>query len=192
MGDQYARLTDIFSPEEQVSLLGEGAWVEQVGTNQSALRHAMFTDQSYYLPGDVLWKVDSASMAHALEVRSPFLDHHVVEFANGLPDDQLIKGGRGKQILRETFGADLPPEILTRSKKGFGVPIGEWFRTSLRQPLHDLLGAKESFANSLLNKSAVKLLLDEHQAMSRDHTHRLFSLLMLELWNSEFKPTIEA
>jgi asparagine synthase (glutamine-hydrolysing) len=151
----------------------------------------MLRDQQDYLPGDVLYKVDSASMAVALEVRSPFMDHDVVALANGLPDAALLQGGRGKHILRQTFGAELPPAVRSRGKKGFAVPIGEWFRTTMRSEVHDLLLSKDSFATQQLHPPAVERLVREHEAGSRDHTHRLFALVMLELWWREFAPSLE-
>ena len=109
-----------------------------LGEDASALCFAMRRDQQEYLPGDVLWKVDSASMSlggHGpLEVRSPFLDHRVVEIANTLPESDYVRGAMGKYSLRETFSDLLPPTVKSRGKKGFGVPIGEWFRSDFCAP----------------------------------------------------------
>jgi asparagine synthase (glutamine-hydrolysing) len=157
----------------------------------------MARDQQEYLPGDVLWKVDSASMcghapSPALEVRAPFLDHRVVEIANTLEDRDLVRGGVGKWILRETFRADLPPEILARGKKGFGAPVGEWFKTELRTALHDSLFATSAFTTTHLHKPTAERLVREHEAGARDHTHRLFALLMLEIWWKSAGASLEA
>jgi len=129
----------------------------------------MLTDQRFYLPGDVLWKVDCGAMACALEVRAPFLDHRVVEFANALPEAQLIQDSRGKRILREAFENELPLDVLGRPKKGFGVPIGTWFKGNLRDDLRDALLTKGSFVASHLEHAAVKRFVDEHNAGKRDH-----------------------
>jgi asparagine synthase (glutamine-hydrolysing) len=162
-----------------------------ISTTASPLRYAMLRDQQDYLPGDVLWKVDSAAMAVALEVRSPFLDHDVVEFANGLDEPWLLRGGRGKHILREEFAPELPPIVRGRSKKGFALPIGAWFRGTLRDDLRGLITGSDSFVGRVLNPAATSRLLCEHEAGARDHAHRLFALLMLELWGREFRPALE-
>ncbi len=131
---------------------------------------------------------------NALEVRAPFLDHTIVEFANALDDSLLIQGGGpggGKTILRQPFHNELPL-VHTRSKKGFSVPIGDWFNTTLKETLTDLLTAKTSFTQQHLHTPTIQKLLTEHHNNTRDHTHRLFSLLMLELFWSTFTPTLEA
>ena len=194
--DRYTRLLEIF-PVPLIEQLLNDAPASPTPTwpmaHRSPLRLAMLRDQTEYLPGDILWKVDSASMAGegvaALEVRAPFLDHHVVEFANNLDDSWLLRGGQSKHILRQEFAAELPLTVQSRGKKGFAVPVGEWFRTSLREPLHDLLLGSSSFVATHL--PTVVHLLAEHESQSRDHTHRLFSLLMLELWAREFHPAVE-
>jgi asparagine synthase (glutamine-hydrolysing) len=195
---KYARLVEIFSPELAEKILGRpimeyAPLPEEYGEGEKVrpLRYAMRRDQQEYLPGDVLWKVDSASMAVGLEVRSPFLDHHLVELANSLKEIDLQQRGIGKIALRNSFTEELPPEIQGRPKKGFGVPIGEWLKGDLRAALTDILFAIDSLTSTHLNKPAIERLVNEHLAGQRDHTHRLFALLMLELWRREFSPTIE-
>jgi asparagine synthase (glutamine-hydrolysing) len=145
------------------------------------VRAAMATDRSYYLPDDLLTKVDRASMLHALEVRSPFMDHELVHFAAGLTTDQLLKGGP-KRPLREAFANDLPDFVFKRKKMGFAVPIGEWFRGELRPMLRDHLFASDSFARQHFNMAVVERLALEHEQSQIDHAQRLYALLMLELW----------
>jgi asparagine synthase (glutamine-hydrolysing) len=125
-------------------------------------------------------------MLHALEVRSPFLDHELVHFASALPTNLLIGGG-SKRLLKDAFAGDLPAFVFRRRKMGFAVPIGRWFRTSLRSMLHDALLSRDSFAATHFNKSGVERLLDEH-ARRRDHSQRLYALLMLELWWKTAQP----
>jgi asparagine synthase (glutamine-hydrolysing) len=120
-------------------------------------------------------------MLHALEVRSPFMDHELVQFAAGLTTDQLIKGGP-KRMLREAFAKDLPDFVFKRKKMGFAVPIGEWIRGELRPMLHDHLFAADSFASAHFNRNVVERLVAEHQEERVDHSQRLYALLMLELW----------
>jgi asparagine synthase (glutamine-hydrolysing) len=145
------------------------------------VRAALAVDRVLYLPGDLLTKVDRASMLHGLEVRSPFMDHEVVQFAAGLTTDQLLKGGP-KRMLREAFAGDLPAWVFKRKKMGFAVPIGEWFRGELRPMLRDNLFASDSFGRQHFNMKVVERLVEEHETETVDHSQRLYALLMLELW----------
>jgi asparagine synthase (glutamine-hydrolysing) len=143
---------------------------------------ALALDRITYLPGDLLTKVDRCSMLHALEVRSPFMDHDLVSFAAGLTSRQLLRG-RPKRMLREAFADDLPGWVFKRKKMGFAVPIGEWFRGPLRDMLRDCLFATDSFAASHFRKPLLKKLVDDHETQAADHSQRLYALLMLELWH---------
>jgi asparagine synthase (glutamine-hydrolysing) len=154
-----------------------GAYLHQL----EVVPAVMLLDRMTYLPGDLLAKVDHCSMLHALEVRSPFMDHELVQFAAGLTTDQLLKGGP-KRMLREAFAQDLPAWVFKRKKMGFAVPIGEWFRGELRAMLRDNLFASDSFANQHFNTKVVQRLVDEHEQERVDHSQRLYALLMLELW----------
>ena len=142
---------------------------------------AAATDRATYLPDDLLTKVDRCSMLHGLEVRSPFMDHELVQFAAGLTSEQLLIGG-AKRMLREAFESDLPEFVFHRKKMGFAVPIGEWFRDSLKPMLRDHLFATDSFARQRFNVRVVERLVDEHERSQVDHSQRLYALLMLELW----------
>lgn len=137
-------------------------------------------DRLTYLPNDLLTKLDRASMLHALEVRSPFMDPDLVAFAATLTGPQLIRGG-SKRMLRQAFANQLPPEVFTRRKMGFALPIGQWFRTQLRPMLHDHLLAADSFAATHFNLAVVRRLIEEHETNQADHAQRLYALLMLEL-----------
>jgi asparagine synthase (glutamine-hydrolysing) len=112
-------------------------------------------DIATYLPGDLLYKADIASMAWSLELRAPFLDHEVLALGLGLPDALKIRGGRGKVALRRAFAADLPPELLGAGKRGFGVPVARWFRTDLRELAGDLLLGERAAARGLFRRGAV-------------------------------------
>ena len=136
-------------------------------------------DAETYLPDDLLVKADRASMAASLELRSPLLDADVLELGVSLPDSLRFDGRRGKEALRRAFGHLLPPELAARPKTGFGIPLGDWFRGPLRELSGDvLLGA----SRGQLRTRAVEGLLDEHVHGRRDHGHRLWCLLVLELW----------
>lgn len=142
---------------------------------------ALATDRVTYLPGDLLTKVDRASMLHALEVRSPFMDPDLVRFAAALSTDSLLRGGP-KRLLREAFAHELPGTVYTRKKMGFGVPIGDWFRGDLRDMLFGGLLANDAFAATHFRRPVIERMLEEHDQYYADHSQRLYALLMLELW----------
>jgi asparagine synthase (glutamine-hydrolysing) len=139
-------------------------------------------DARTYLPDDLLVKADRASMATSLELRSPFLDHEVLELGVSLPDSLKIEGRRGKVALRRAFADLLPREIAGRDKKGFGIPLGAW----LRGPLHDLAGdvllGERAVMRGRFRADVVEGMLAEHTKGRREHGHRLWCLLVLELW----------
>lgn len=143
---------------------------------------ASLADLVTYLPCDLMTKVDLASMAHGLEVRAPFLDYRVVEFAAALPMRLKYRRGRGKRLLRESFGDLLPREIWGRKKMGFGVPLDHWFRHDLRELTSDLLLSENSSLRQFVRPDAVQTLWDEHQQRRFDHSARLWTLVMLESW----------
>jgi asparagine synthase (glutamine-hydrolysing) len=134
-----------------------------------------------YLPHDLLVKADRTSMAHGLELRSPFLDTALTEYAGTLPPAYLRRGTLTKRVLRDAFRDLLPPQISTRGKMGFGVPLGTWFRGGLRDYLHDHLGPRSKI-DQYLERAAVDRLLDEHARGVADHGQRLWALLTLEIW----------
>ena len=153
---------------------------------RDAARRAQLLDVSLYLPDDLLVKVDIASMANSLEVRAPFLDRCLVEYALQLPTSLMIRGTRRKWVFRKAFADTLPPENLARRKQGFGVPIGRWLRQELRPLLGDVVLSTTALERGYLRPDAVRALVDEHLG-GVDHSHRLWSLLMLELWHREFR-----
>ena len=121
-------------------------------------------------------------MAHSLELRSPLLDHEVLELGVSLPDSLKLRGLRGKVALRRAFADELPPEVAARGKTGFGVPLSRWFRGELRELAADVLLDERARSRGQLRPAAVERLLAEHVAGRADHGHRLWCLLMLELW----------
>jgi asparagine synthase (glutamine-hydrolysing) len=139
-------------------------------------------DVATYLPGDLLPKSDIASMAHSLELRSPLLDHRVLELGLSLPERLKWSGREGKQALRRAFAAELPPGIAARGKRGFGVPLAAWFRGELRGLARELLLGERARDRGWFRPAAVEALLGEHESGRADHGHRLWTLVMLELW----------
>ncbi len=145
---------------------------------------AMIADLLTYLPGDLLVKVDIATMAHSLEGRSPFLDHRVVELALAMPLRRKLRlrGGRSKVVLKRAFADLLPPAIATRPKMGFSAPIDRWFRGELKDELRAVLLDPVALGRGWFRPEEVTRLIDEHVDSRRDHAYKLWALLMLELW----------
>ena len=150
------------------------------------LAATMFVDFMRYLPDDLLFKVDIASMAHGLECRAPFLDHKLVEFIGRIPTDLKLRGFTTKYLLRRAFGEMLPPEILRRPKMGFGVPISDWFRGELQGYLRETLLDPATLRRGYFAPESVRQLVEDHVAARADHGYRLWSLLMFELWHRRF------
>ena len=136
-----------------------------------------------YLPGDLMTKVDIASMAHSLECRQPFLDYRVVELAARMPRHLKFRRGLGKRILREVFADLLPDTIQKRPKMGFGVPLDHWFRHELKTFASDVLLDSQTLGRGYFEPEAVRRLLTEHQEGRFNHGYRLWALLILELWH---------
>lgn len=161
---------------------------EALGHTHSSglLDRTLAADVRLYLPYDLLVKVDIASMAHALEARSPFLDHELMEFAARLPVSMKLRGSVSKYCLKKAFEDRLPPDILKRRKMGFGVPLQRWFREDLRQPAHDVLLGSRATERGYFRRDCVERLLREHMQGSADHSYRLWALFYLELWQRMF------
>jgi asparagine synthase (glutamine-hydrolysing) len=188
---RYGRLMEVF-PASLRAELWEPAFVsapkpawELLPASDDGISDLQRLDIRTYLPGDLLLKADLASMAHSLEMRSPLLDHAVLELGVSLPDRLKLDGRRGKVALRRAFAEELPPQVAGRGKTGFGVPIGRWFREDLRVLAGDVLLDETARARGLFRPGAVARLLHEHVLGRADHGHRLWCLLMLELWQRE-------
>ena len=125
-------------------------------------------------------------MACSLEVRSPLLDHRVVEFAARLPRRMKLRGLVQKHLLKRVMRGVLPEAVLRRKKMGFGVPIDHWLRGELREMAYDVLLDRRALARGYFRPEALRRLLDEHASGQAFHHHRLWSLLMLELWHRTF------
>lgn len=147
---------------------------------------ALLTDIMTYLPNDLLVKVDIATMANSLEARSPFLDHHVIEFAASLPEKYKLRGLTTKYLLKRVLRKLLPAENLDRRKMGFGVPIGHWFRGKLQPFLRESILSESALKRDLFKPEAIRRLVELHTRGERDYSHQLWTLLMLELWFQRF------
>jgi asparagine synthase (glutamine-hydrolysing) len=151
------------------------------------LTRALYFEATAKLTGDMLVKVDRMSMANSLELRCPMLDHELAELAARIPHAWKMRGGQGKHILRQALGDRLPPELLRLPKKGFGVPLSLWFRSSLRGFLWDHLTSSNFLSRDIVSPEFVRYLLEEHDTGRRDNYHWLWMLLMLELWFRELE-----
>jgi asparagine synthase (glutamine-hydrolysing) len=201
--DRYLQWVGAFTPSQKASLYtpefaravapnDSGHWLRDVLAPEPRLDPVdavVRADTLMYLPYDLLVKVDIASMATSLEARAPLLDHRLVEFCAALPSSMKLRGRTSKWLLRQLMKDRLPPEILTRPKMGFGVPVGEWLRADLRPLLEDTLLSQAAQQRGYLRPRAVRDLVDEHLSRRADHTSHIWGLLMLELWLREFADT---
>jgi len=177
--ERYGRVLEVFSQAQRRALWDVDARPthELLGAPpHEGVRGLQALDVATYLANDLLPKADLASMAHSLELRSPLLDHAVLELGLSLPDSLKVRGRRGKVALRRAFADLVPPELSSRGKAGFGLPLARWFRGELREAAGDVLLADGPF-----RRAEVERLLAEHDA-GADHGHRLWTLLVLELW----------
>ena len=147
---------------------------------------AMAVDLVTYLPDDILTKVDRMSMAASLEVRAPFLDHRVVELVARIPSALKIKGWQTKHILRLAMRELLPAEVLDKPKQGFSIPVKNWLRGELRELMRATLEAGRLRRHGYVEPAVVQRWMTEHLEGRANHAHRLWSLMMLELWHEQY------
>lgn len=180
-GQRCALFSDDFRRELQdysaVEVFRELADVAPVSDGLSLIQ---YLDFKTYLPGDILTKVDRASMAHSLEVRVPILDHEFVEWVAGIPPEQKLVGREGKYCFKKSLEKYLPPDILYREKMGFAVPIGSWFRGPLKQVVRQRLLADGAATSGIFDTATIERLINEHESKRREHSAILWSLLMFE------------
>ncbi|HNQ88851.1 MAG TPA: asparagine synthase (glutamine-hydrolyzing) [Verrucomicrobiota bacterium] len=152
------------------------------------LGQLQYSDWRTYLPGDILVKVDRASMLASLEVRSPLLDHVVFEFMAGIPADLRLNGRESKVLLKHAVRDLLPPVILGRRKRGFDLPMGQWLCGPLRPMLEDLLLGPDARVAAFCEPAAMRRLVAAHVDGRARHDGRLWALLCLELWARDGRP----
>ena len=142
-----------------------------------------YNDIKHYLEGDILAKVDRTTMLNSIESRSPLLDHELIELSFTLPGSFLIQGGQGKFILREAFKKQIPPALLNRPKKGFSLPLANWFRHQLKDYFADLVFQRDLEASGLINIDYARHLFSIHQSKKRDLSAPLWLLLAFAIWH---------
>jgi asparagine synthase (glutamine-hydrolysing) len=152
------------------------------GLPEDVINRYLFVDQHYFLPDDILYKCDRMSMAHSLEVRPPFLDHRIVEFAAKLPVALKIKGRTTKRVLRELVRRKLPAEILARPKEGLDIPAHEWLRGPLRPLLLETLGEESVRLAGVFSPAAIQTLVERHLSRQANLGYHLWGLVTLHLW----------
>ncbi len=153
----------------------------------NSIDNLLYLDSKTYLPSDILTKVDRMSMATSLEARVPLLDQELIDFVTQkIPTSLKLKGDITKYIFKKSLEGLVPKEILYREKQGFGVPIGEWINSQLKEKIHYTLLEKKTLERGYFESKYIKLLLDEHSSGRRDHAHPLWVLWMLELWHRRF------
>lgn len=153
--------------------------------NHSLLQQCINFDIKYYLPDDILVKVDRMSMAASLETRAPFLDHNVVEFAASIPDHLKINENITKYILKNTFKHLLPESIFTRGKSGFSIPLEDWFRKELKEMLQTNLSTRKLKETGVLSPHFVKTILNQHFSGKRNHKRLIWMILIFQLWHEQ-------
>ena len=180
------RLHELWSPETRRSLdaISPYANAERYFAASDAttlLNKLLYVDTKTYLH-ELLMKQDQMSMAASIESRVPFLDHELVEFAARMPERMKVRGMTTKYVLRKAMTGVLPPEILTRRKMGFPVPVGAWLRGPYKYVLDDLVLGERAIARGLFDPAALRRLVASHTSGEANHSERLWSLINLELW----------
>ena len=143
------------------------------------------TDTNFYLPGDILTKVDRASMAHGLEMRVPLLDHRVVEFAFNLPMNLKIHQGQTKVILRNILKEEINEKFFDRQKMGFAIPLSDWLRGPLKDWAWDLINQKK-LNDGLIDVSMVKHIFNEHISYKRNWQNKIWTILVYIIWKEKY------
>jgi asparagine synthase (glutamine-hydrolysing) len=191
MAERYFSIQSLTQREVLQNLLCSEIYTESIaidfcdhfnqGMKFSKLDQLVRSDLAYYLPGDILTKVDIATMANSLELRSPMLDVNVVEWGISLPDKYKIKGFETKHILKDVARSLVPAELIDRPKMGFGIPRAEWLRTGMKEILIDTLTDNTASQRGWFNPIEVKKTIDIHMS-GEDKDSQLWPMLMLELW----------
>lgn len=184
----------LFSPAFRARLQGYNAiQVFRGHAAQAPTDHpqslVQYIDMKTYLPGDILTKVDRASMAHSLEVRVPLLEHRFVDWVSGISPEMKLRNGEGKYIFKKALEPHLPDDVLYRKKMGFAVPLATWFRGPLRERVRQSVLGSRMLDSGYFNAGYLRELVDQHQAGLRDHSAAIWSLLMFDAFLGNLEAT---
>ena len=193
---RYRGVSRGFFPAMQARLMGRSTTAResldeiyapyfQAVSQASPLNRMLYVDAKVWLPDDLLLKADKMTMANALELRVPFLDHKLVEFAAQLPDSMKLEGSTGKKLLRQSMQGTLPDSILHRSKKGFPVPTQSWLHGQLKQFTRDILSATDSASRCYFDPKVIEEIVKGQEA-GADRHQELWTLLIFEFWHKIF------
>jgi asparagine synthase (glutamine-hydrolysing) len=190
--DIYRTTISLWPEHEIQKLLGmnvvnsnyETLFEESAG--RPVISRLMRVDQGTYLPDAMLTKVDRASMAVSLEVRVPLLDHRLVQFSANIPEMCKLRNGNRKYLLKKVLSRYIPPALFDRPKMGFGIPIGQWIRNGLKPLLLDYLSEGAIKREGLFDSQTVTATVNEHLTGRSNHQHRLWALLMWEMWRERW------
>jgi len=177
-----------FSPEEVSQLLNIHPRFEEIekikkdNTGNSKWQKLIYAYAKHYMAEDILVKVDRASMMNSLEVRSPFLDHKLVNFINNLPDNLKFRNLSGKYLLKKLMAKHIGKDIVYRKKKGFGAPTAEWLAGDLKNELKELLSEEKIKKQGIFNCAYVQKIMKEHFEKRRNHRQKLWSLFVFQKW----------
>ena len=198
-----ARYSSYLESEVSINTILKPEWQRKIGIDASiekgypdeldsgVVSRLCLIDQQFWLPGTYLEKSDKGGMAHSLEIRVPFLDNEVVEFANTLPDHQRIRGSSRKWLLKRAFGNLVPPEVFNRFKRGFDVPISRWLRNELREYYQDCVLSPQARINRYLQMPNVEACFRDHLRHAHDYSGLLWRCLVLEIWLRHFERRFE-
>ncbi|MFN7131778.1 MAG: asparagine synthetase B family protein, partial [Myxococcales bacterium] len=179
-------LREVFGESAQLRLAQHFAPYWERTRGKDPLHRLLYNDTKVWLPDDLLIKADKMTMAWAIELRVPFLDHELLESAWALPPSLKRRGNLGKVLLRLSMAGKIPHDILHRPKKGFPLPLTRWLRTNLHAPCRERLLAQGSCVRGAVGARLLERLLDAHRAGRADHTEELYALWVLEEWHRAF------
>jgi len=199
--DRHFKWMQIFTEESKKGLLKSYSHTSQSHSlemikslcgrfNGDPINRVLYTDVMFCLPYDMLTKVDSMSMLNSLEVRVPYLDQRVVELAFSMKGNLKLNGLKRKYVLVEAFKDILPPILHNRPKQGFDVPIGEWFKSELRDLFWSVVDDKSIKKHGLLNSDFIHKMYDSHCANRSDYSKQLLNIFIFQWWLKKNHPAL--
>ena len=187
--DVTDRIRETLYSKDYLQYVAENRYTDEVFfeyfddvAHRDKLSQLLYVDSKTWLPDDLLLKADKMTMAASIELRVPFLDHEIVEFASSLPANYKIRNGEGKFILKKVMEGILPKEIIYRKKMGFAVPTERWFAGELLEPAKDIILDGKLINTGWFQKKYLEKMFERHSRRKEDYSRRIFSLLVLYHW----------